>query len=73
MDTVVVFTAKDIDKTIEQGGCGNWKLNADRVKKCDYVILTANSHHRRTPGPRPRCRNGGWSSPIGSGNSPPAQ
>lgn len=45
MDTVIVFTAKDINKTIEQGGSGNWKLNAERVKKCDYLILTANSHH----------------------------
>ena len=45
MDTVVVFTAKGLQKTIEQGGAGNWKLNADRVKKCDYVLLTANSHH----------------------------
>jgi hypothetical protein len=46
MDTVVVFTAKNINRTIEQGGSGNWKLNADRAKKCDYVLLTANSHHR---------------------------
>ena len=46
MDTVVVFTAKNISKTIKQGGSGNWKLNAERAKKCDYLILTANSHHR---------------------------
>ena len=45
MDTVIVFTAKDVNKTIEQGGSGNWKLNAERVKKCDYLILTANSRH----------------------------
>lgn len=44
MNTVIVFTAKGINKTIEQGGSGNWKLNAERVKKCDYLILTANSH-----------------------------
>jgi hypothetical protein len=52
MDTVVVFTAKDINRTIEQGGSGNWKLNADRVKKCDYVLLTANSHHRASLHPK---------------------
>ncbi len=52
MDTVVVFTAKDIDRTIEQGGAGNWKLNADRAKKCDYVLLTANSHHRASLHPK---------------------
>jgi len=48
MDAVIVFTAKNIDKTIQQGGSGNWKLNAERVKKCSYVILTANSHHRES-------------------------
>jgi len=52
MDTVVVFTAKDINKTFEQGGAGNWKLNASRAKKCDYVILTANSHHRSSMHPK---------------------
>ena len=46
MDTVLVFTAKDFDTTVEQGGSGNWKLNAERVKKCDYVVMTANAHHR---------------------------
>ena len=52
MDTVIVFTAKDINKTIEQGGAGNWKLNAERAKKCDYLILTANSHHRDSMHPK---------------------
>lgn len=51
MDTVVVFTAKNIDRTIQQGGAGNWKLNAERVKKCNYVLLTANSHHRDSTHP----------------------
>ena len=48
MSAVVVFTAKDFNRTIEQGGCGNWKLNVGRVKKCDYVVLTANSHHLKS-------------------------
>ena len=51
MDTIIVFTAKNIDKTIEQGGSGNWKLNTARAKKCDYVLLTANSHHRQSTHP----------------------
>lgn len=48
MDTIIVFTAKDTDKLIEQGGSGNWKLNAERANKCTYVVLTANSHHLET-------------------------
>ena len=57
MDAVIVFTAKDINKTIEQGGAGNWKLNAERAKKCDYLILTANSHHRDSMHPKEKHRN----------------
>jgi len=48
LNSIIVFTAKNLAKTIEQGGIGNWKLNAIRAKKADYVVLTANSHHRKT-------------------------
>ena len=57
MNTVVVFTAKNINKTIEQGGSGNWKLNAERVKKCDYLVMTANSHHRDSMHPKDKHGN----------------
>lgn len=52
MDTVVIFTAKDLQKAFEQGGAGNWKLNAERVRKCGYIILTANSQHRQSVHPK---------------------
>ncbi len=48
MNTVTVFTAKDLDKILVQGGSGNWKLDPARVRKCEYAILTANSHHPKT-------------------------
>ena len=48
MDTVIVFTAKNLADTFRQGGSGNWKLNSERVKKCDYVIMTANNHHKKS-------------------------
>lgn len=48
MNTVIVFTAKNTKKIFAQGGTGNWKLNNERVKKCDYVVMTANSHHRES-------------------------
>jgi len=47
-DSIVVFTAKNFDKIVEQGGAGNWKLNAIRARKCDYVVLAANSHHPKS-------------------------
>jgi hypothetical protein len=48
MDTVIVFTAKNLADTFRQGGSGNWKLNSERVKKCSYAILTANKHHKKS-------------------------
>lgn len=48
MDTVIVFTAKNLEDTFRQGGSGNWKLNSERVKKCDYAILTANRYHKKS-------------------------
>ena len=51
MDTVIVFTAKNLADTFRQGGSGNWKLNSERVKKCSYAILTANSHHKKSTHP----------------------
>ena len=58
METVIAFTTKNIDKTIEQGGCGYWKLNAKRVKKCTYVLLAANSLHRDSSHPKNLHRYG---------------
>jgi hypothetical protein len=48
MDTVIVFTAKDLSELFSIGGSGNWKLDSERVKKCSYAILTANSHHKKS-------------------------
>jgi len=44
MDTVVVFTKKDLETMIEQGGSGYWKADENRLKKCTYLVATANSH-----------------------------
>ena len=52
MDTVSVFTAKDLKAAIRQGGCGNWKLNAERVRKCDYLVMIANAQHRESTHPK---------------------
>ena len=48
MNTVIVFTAKDLSELFRIGGSGNWKLDSERVKKCDYAILTANKHHKKS-------------------------
>ena len=48
MNTVVVFTAKSAETIFRQGGCGYWSLNAERARKCRFVLVTANAHHRQS-------------------------
>ncbi|HHJ19244.1 MAG TPA: hypothetical protein ENJ84_05385 [Gammaproteobacteria bacterium] len=44
MDTVVVFTSKDIDTIFAEGGSGDWVANKDRLAKCTYIVAVANAH-----------------------------
>lgn len=44
MDTVVVFTRKNLQTIFEQGGSGDWVANEDRLAKCAYLITVANSN-----------------------------
>ena len=46
MDTVVIFTRKNMDVAFKQGGIGDWVVNADKVAKCAYVVAVANANHR---------------------------
>lgn len=43
MDTVVVFTRKDIEVMFEQGGSGDWVANEDRLGRCTYLVAAANA------------------------------
>ena len=43
MDTVVVFTRKNLEVMFEQGGSGDWKANEDRLGKCTYLVAAANA------------------------------
>jgi hypothetical protein len=43
MDTVVVFTRKDLDVMFAQGGCGDWVANGERLNQCTYLIAVANA------------------------------
>ena len=44
MDTVAVFTSKDLKTIFEQGGSGDWVANEDRLAKCSYLVAVANAH-----------------------------
>ncbi len=45
MDTVVVFTGKNLEAMFEVGGSGDWKANEDSLKKCQYIVAVANTSH----------------------------
>ena len=45
MDTVVVFTRKNIDVALKQGGIGDWVVDKNRVARCAYVVAVANAYH----------------------------
>ena len=48
MDTVVVFTWKNLETMFDQGGCGDWVANEDRLAKCTYLVATANAYAKDT-------------------------
>ena len=43
-DTVIVFTGKNIDTMFKNGGSGDWLINEASLKKCIYIIATANTN-----------------------------
>ncbi|WP_036520329.1 hypothetical protein [Nocardia sp. 348MFTsu5.1] len=44
-NAIVVFTAKSFDTIISEGGSGDWKLDAARAKKCEWLVCTQNAHN----------------------------
>lgn len=42
METLIVFTRKNLNNFIEEGGIGWWKISTQRVRQCAYVICTHN-------------------------------
>ena len=44
MDTVVVFTSKNLETFFGEGGSGDWVANEDRLAKCSYLVAVANAH-----------------------------
>jgi hypothetical protein len=42
---LVVLTAKDTRSLLEEQGCGNWRLDADRARQCAFLVCTQNAHH----------------------------
>lgn len=43
MDTVVVFTGKNLETMFSEGGSGYWKANTNSLAKCKYIVTVANA------------------------------
>ena len=44
MNTMIVFTSKNLEHMLKQGGCGDWVARENRVASCTYLIAVANAH-----------------------------
>lgn len=43
---VMVYTSKSLKRIFDEGGTGNWKAQRNRVKKCNYVVLTQSNTYK---------------------------
>lgn len=42
---VLTFTAKNLRKIVDQGGSGDWRLDANRARRSEFLVCTRNSHN----------------------------
>lgn len=42
MDTVIVFTGKDLNAMRKDGGSGHWKAKSDRINEATYLVAVRN-------------------------------
>ena len=47
----VVFTAKSIERILEEGGTSSWRLDRNHARQCEYVVCTRNAHADWVEGP----------------------
>jgi len=42
---LVVFTARPIEAILHDGGSGDWRLDAERARHCEFLVCTQNRHN----------------------------
>jgi hypothetical protein len=42
---LVTFTAKPLEWLLRDGGSGDWRLDAERAQRCEYLVCTQNRHN----------------------------
>lgn len=43
-DSIVVFTAKSIERILSEGGTSSWRLDRNHARKCTYAVCTRNAN-----------------------------
>jgi hypothetical protein len=43
-DTVVLFTAKSVERILQEGGTSSWRLDRNHARQCAYAVCTRNSN-----------------------------
>lgn len=42
MESVIVFSGKNIATILEERGCGHWTARSERVENCEYLVCVRN-------------------------------
>lgn len=53
--TAVVFTAKSVERLIEEGGTSSWKVDRNNARACAYAVCTRNAHASWVEGSEPHA------------------
>lgn len=53
-DAVVVFTAKTVERILNEGGTAAWRLDRVHARECEYAVCTRNVHADWSKGPEAR-------------------
>src|SRR5260370_36115938 len=43
-EAAVVFTAKSVDRILQEGGTSSWRLDRNHARHCTYAVCTRNAH-----------------------------
>lgn len=52
-EAVVVFTAKSVERILDEGGTSSWRLDRNHARQAAYAVCIRNAHADWTEGPEP--------------------
>jgi hypothetical protein len=50
-EVAVVFTAKCVERILDEGGTSAWRLDRNHARRCIYAVCTRNAHSKWVEGP----------------------